>query len=48
MHHESRDNKIIKGNDQAKVNAEMRNLETLKKKWENTDFYKTLDEEIND
>ena len=48
LHFESRDNKIIKANDVNKVKAEMRNLETLKKKWENTEFYKTLDENVND
>jgi len=47
VHHESRDNKRIKANDQNKIKAEMRNLETLKNKWENTEFYKTLDEKIN-
>ena len=48
IHFESRDNKIIKANDANKIKAEMRNLETLKKKWENTEFYKTLDENVND
>ena len=48
LHFESRDNKIIKANDINKVKAEMRNLESLKKKWENTDFYKTLDEKVDD
>ena len=31
-----------------KVKAEMRNLETLKSKWANSKFYKTLDEVVND
>ena len=48
IHFESRDNKKIKANDQNKVKAEMRNLQTLKEKWENTEFYKTLDEKVND
>jgi GT2 family glycosyltransferase len=46
FHHESRDNKIIKANNPAKLGAEMRNLKTLKTKWANTKFYKTLDKEI--
>ena len=48
LHIESKDNKIIKASDSNKVKAEMRNLETLKKKCENTEFYKTLDEKVND
>ena len=48
IHHESKDNKRIKAQDANKVKAEMRNLETLKNKWKNTEFYKTLDEKVND
>ena len=40
FHHESRDNKRIK--DDAKLKMEMRNLQTLKDKWEKTKWYKTL------
>jgi GT2 family glycosyltransferase len=43
-HHESRDNKRVK--DQSKANMEARNLETLKSKWANSKFYKMLDKEI--
>lgn len=46
FHHESRDNKILKAQDPLKLSAEMRNLKTLKTKWSNTQFYKTLDKEI--
>ena len=48
MHFESKDNKHIKAQDANKVKAEMRNLETLKNKWEKSDLYKTLDEKIDD
>ena len=40
FHHESRDNKRIK--DDAKLKMEMRNLQTLKDKWEKSKWYKTL------
>lgn len=43
MHHESKDNKVIKAQDPNKLNMELRNLEKLKNKWQNSDFYKTLD-----
>ena len=48
MHYESKDNKHIKAHDANKVKAEMRNLETLKNKWENSELYKTLDEKVDD
>ena len=48
LHYESKDNKQIKAQDSNKVKAEMRNLETLKSKWANSKFYKTLDEVVND
>ena len=48
IHHESRDNKRIRAGDQNKLKAEMRNLETLKNIWKDSDLYKTLDERIND
>jgi len=48
LHYESKDNKQIKAQDPNKVKAEMRNLETLKSKWANSKFYKTLDEVVND
>ena len=48
IHHESRDNKKIRAGDENKLKAEMRNLETLKSKWEDSKLYKTLDEKIND
>jgi GT2 family glycosyltransferase len=47
MHYESKDNKHIKAHDANKVKAEMRNLETLKNKWENSELYKTLDERVD-
>ena len=47
FHHESRDNKIIKAQNEQLVKAEMRNLETLKNLWSDTEFYKTLDEVIS-
>jgi len=40
LHHESRDNKRIK--DDSKLKMEMRNLETLQRKWKDTEWYKTL------
>jgi len=42
IHHESRDNKRIKARDPLKLEAEMRNLETLKQKWENTKWYRNI------
>lgn len=42
FHHESRDNKRLKTAD--KLKAEMRNLETLKKLWANTEWYKNINE----
>jgi len=46
IHHESRDNKIVKQLDSSKVAMEMRNLSRLHTKWANSIFYKTLDTEI--
>lgn len=46
-HHESRDNKIIKSQNPNKLQMELRNLQRLKDKWQNTDFYKTLDTVIH-
>lgn len=46
LHHESRDNKQIKARDFSKAIKESRNLLRLQNKWENTDFYKTLDNSI--
>ena len=46
IHHESRDNKIVKQLDSSKVAMEMRNLARLQTKWANSIFYKTLDTEI--
>ena len=43
FHHESKDNKAIKAADPSKLQMELRNLQKLKNKWQNTDFYKTLD-----
>jgi len=40
LHHESRDNKRLK--DDSKLKMEMRNLETLQRKWKDTEWYKTL------
>ena len=40
LHHESKDNKRIRN--ESKVKMEMRNLETLKKNWKDTEWYKTL------
>ena len=40
LHHESKDNKRIR--DESKVKMELRNLETLKKNWKDTEWYKTL------
>jgi hypothetical protein len=47
IHHESRDNKYIKAANPNKLNMEMRNLEKLQSKWSNSDFYKTLDKDID-
>ena len=47
LHHESRDNKIIKATNPNKVHMEMRNLARLQTKWANSDFFKTLDKGIN-
>lgn len=46
FHHESRDNKQIKLTDHSKIAMEYRNLQKLKNKWSNTDFYKTLDKVV--
>jgi GT2 family glycosyltransferase len=46
LHHESRDNKIVKTQNPNKVRSELRNLQTLQNKWRNSDLYKTLDKEI--
>jgi GT2 family glycosyltransferase len=46
FHHESRDNKIIKAQDSNKLLMEQRNLQKLLNKWENSDFYKTLDKVV--
>jgi hypothetical protein len=46
LHHESRDNKLVKLQDPNKVKSEARNLEKLKTIWANSHFYKTLDIEI--
>lgn len=43
LHHESRDNKLIKARDPSKLHMELRNLQRLKNKWQDTDLYKTLD-----
>lgn len=43
LHHESRDNKVIKSLDSSKAQMELRNLHKLQNKWRNSDFYKTLD-----
>ena len=48
IHYESRDNKRIRAQDQNKLKAEMRNLETLQNIWKDSELYKTLDEKIND
>jgi GT2 family glycosyltransferase len=47
IHHESRDNKYIKARDPNKLAMELRNLERLQSKWSNSDFYKTLDKDID-
>lgn len=47
LHHESKDNKVIKAQDPNKVQMELRNLLKLKNKWKNSDFYKTLDRIID-
>ena len=48
IHHESRDNKRIRASDPNKLKAEMRNLETLKILWKDSELYKSLDEKIDD
>lgn len=47
FHHESRDNKIIKTRDPNKLHMEIRNLHRLKTKWQNSYFYKTINEVID-
>jgi len=47
FHHESKDNKKIKALDPQKAVMEQRNLQRLISKWQDTDFYKTIDIEIN-
>jgi GT2 family glycosyltransferase len=47
FHHESRDNKLIKASDPNKIMMEQRNLQKLQNKWQNSDFYKTLDKVIS-
>jgi GT2 family glycosyltransferase len=47
LHHESKDNKQIKAANPNMVHMEFRNLAKLQTKWANSDFYKTLDREIN-
>ena len=42
LHHESRDNKRIKASNPSKLEAEMRNLETLKRTWKNTEWYRNI------
>ena len=46
LHHESRDNKIIKSRDNNKLLMEVRNLTRLQAKWSNSKFYKSLDKKI--
>jgi GT2 family glycosyltransferase len=46
FHHESRDNKKIKVMDPNKTAAELRNLQRLKDKWVNSEFYKNLDRTV--
>lgn len=46
-HHESKDNKRIKSQDVSKLKMEMRNLEKLKTKWLNSEFYETINNEIH-
>jgi hypothetical protein len=48
LHHESRDNKIIKARNPNKAQMEMRNLQKLQDKWNNSDLYKTQDKVIKD
>lgn len=43
LHHESKENKIIKATNPAKSAMEARNLARLQNKWKNSDFYKTID-----
>lgn len=47
LHHESKDNKIIKSANPSKLQMELRNLARLHTKWANSHFYKTLDIVIN-
>jgi GT2 family glycosyltransferase len=47
LHHESRDNKIIKAQNSNKAQSELRNLQTLQNKWKNSHLYKNLDREID-
>ena len=42
IHHESKDNKIIKMNDPEKVQEEARNLAILQKNWSHTEFYESI------
>lgn len=46
LHHESRDNKLIKAQNPSKIEAELRNLQRLQTKWANSKFYKNLDKVI--
>jgi GT2 family glycosyltransferase len=46
LHHESKDNKIIKARDPSKLQMEMRNLARLKNKWQDSRLYSTLDKVI--
>jgi len=46
MHSESKDAKIIKANDQSKVQMELRNLNKLIDKWSGSKLYKTIDNKI--
>jgi GT2 family glycosyltransferase len=47
FHHESKDNKLIKSQNPSKLQMELRNLQKLRNKWTNSDFYKTLDRIID-
>lgn len=47
FHHESKDNKFVKAQNPNKLQMELRNLDRLKSKWENSHFYKTLDIVVN-
>jgi GT2 family glycosyltransferase len=46
LHHESRDNKVLKNSDNNKLHMELRNLKRLQMKWANSKFYKNLDNVI--